>query len=98
MGGCPLSCLWHFAAFVTWLQSNRLDYEISFSARGGVSIEEHWDQVQSIKVEAAAQVSGGGLWPGAPLCPGGGAFIRPLILLLSLNHYCRGSLQRQLLR
>nr|AWK67834.1 ACL [Dunaliella tertiolecta] len=37
------------------IQSNRLDYEVSFSAMGGVSIEEHWDQLSSIKVDATAQ-------------------------------------------
>lgn len=49
------------SAFVYYVQSNRLDYELSFSAMGGVSIEEHWDQLSSIKVDAAVDVSHSGL-------------------------------------
>nr|APT69331.1 ATP-citrate lyase small subunit [Dunaliella tertiolecta]APT69333.1 ATP-citrate lyase small subunit [Dunaliella tertiolecta] len=37
------------------IQSKRLEYELSFSAMGGISIEEHWDQLGSIKVDATVQ-------------------------------------------
>lgn len=33
------------------INSNRLDYEISFSEAGGVDLEEHWDQLKTIKVD-----------------------------------------------
>lgn len=35
------------------VQSNRLDYTISFSPQGGMDVEEHWDQVQTIHLDVA---------------------------------------------
>ncbi len=32
-------------------QSNRLDYQVSFSPKGGMDVEEHWDELITVTLQ-----------------------------------------------
>ncbi|KAJ9511931.1 hypothetical protein QJQ45_004496 [Haematococcus lacustris] len=41
----------HQEEYYLSITSNRLDYEVSFSPAGGMDVEEHWDQLRSVKLD-----------------------------------------------